>query len=186
MKHTSSISSAPERGFTLVETLVAIAILMITIAIPFYSLQQAITASQVARDQVIASSLAQEGAEYIYFIRNNNYLYFKQNNVYSGASGWLSSLDSCLTTTSPGIGCTVDPAQSSIAACPSAGCSPLYLNSSNLYTQSATGATLTRFTRTVRVESLSATSARVTVTVTWISVRRAYTVTVTETLYNWL
>lgn len=178
---------AIEQGFTLVETLVAIAILMIAIALPFYTLQQAITASRVARDQVIASSLAQEGAEHVYYIRNNNYLYFKQNGSYpSGGGGWLAGLTPCLTTTSPGVGCTVDPAQNSISACASGGCSALRMNSSMLYTQSVTGTSATPFTRTVRIESLNANAARVTVTVSWTTGVRTYSTTVTETLYNWL
>ena len=181
------LPTSSQRGFTLVETLVAIAILMIAIAVPFFTLQQAITASRVARDAVIASSLAQEGAEYVYYIRDNNYLYFKQNASYpSGGGGWLAGLTPCLTTTSPGVGCTVDPAQNSINACTSGGCSALRMNSSNLYTQSVTGTTATPFTRTVRILSLDATTARVTVTVSWTTGVRSYSTTVTHVLYNWL
>jgi Tfp pilus assembly protein PilV len=51
-------------GFTIVETLVAITILMIAIAGPLTIAQKGLTASTYARDQMIASFLAQDGLEY--------------------------------------------------------------------------------------------------------------------------
>ncbi len=163
------------RGFTLVETLVAIALLMIAISAPFYSVQQAIVASNAARDQLIASSLAQEGAEYIYYLRDNNYL---------AGNSWLTGMDSCLTGNAP-YGCMIDPSQNTLTSCISSGCTPLKLSSSNLYTH-AGNFSPTRFTRTVQIQSVSAAQVKITVTVTWISGQRNYTVTVVENLYNWI
>jgi prepilin-type N-terminal cleavage/methylation domain-containing protein len=160
------------RGFTLVETLVAIAILMIAIVGPYYSVQQAIMASNVARDQLIASSLAQEGAEYVYFLRDSNYL---------KGSSWLTGLTTCQSTN----GCTVDPSQSAIAACSSSGCPALKLSTSDLYTQTGSYP-VTRFTRTVKLQAVSATEERVMVTVTWNTEHHDYSVNVVEDLYNWL
>lgn len=164
--------ASSRRGFTLVETLVAITILMIAVSVPFFSIQQAITVSNVSRDELIASSLAQEGVEYIYFLRNNNY--------FQGVS-WLTGMNACTGT----HGCTVDPAQNALTACSSSGCPVLKLSSTNLYTHSGVFP-VTRFTRTVRLTALSATQERVTVTVTWQTARQSYTVTVVENLYNWL
>lgn len=167
--HTQS-----QKGFTLVETLVAIAILMIALVGPFYSVQQAIMASYASRDQLIASSLAQEGAEYIYFLRDNNYL--------SGAA-WLTGMGACLGSS----GCTVDPSQSSgLAAC-SGTCPVINLDTAHgLYTQVTTNTTPTRFTRTVKLVQISSTQVQVNVQVTWITEHRSYNVNVTENLYNWL
>jgi len=145
---------------------------MIAIVGPYYAVQQAIMASYIARDQLIASSLAQEGAEYIYFVRDSNYL---------GGDSWLTGLSTCQSS----YGCTVDPSQNTIAACASSGCKPLSLSSSNLYTQN-TSYPATRFTRTVKVQTVSSTEVRVNVVVTWNSEHHAYTVDVQETLYNWL
>ncbi len=164
-----------QKGFTLVETLVAISILMIAIIGPYYSIQQAIMASYVARDQLIASSLAEEGAEYIYFLRDSNYL---------GGRSWLYGLDSCMASQHP-YGCTVDPAAAAINYCSSAGCAPLKLTAAGLYTQSGTGVT-TRFTRTLKIEQVSSTQVQVLVTVTWMTGHNNHTITVTENLYNWL
>lgn len=173
------IPSTPNRGFTLVETLVAITILMIAVAVPFYSIQQAISVSNAARDELIASSLAQEGAEYIYFVRDNNY--FQGNS-------WLTGMDDCTGSS----GCTVDPTQPDpLVPCPSgagptAGCAPLKLSSTNLYTQSGSFPT-TKFTRQVKLTSVVADrQERVTVTVTWKSNHQSYTITIVENLYNWI
>ena len=71
------------KGFTLVETLVAIAVLMIAIAGPLTVANKAYTSALDARNQSIAASLAQEGLEYV-----NN---MKDNHAWYGGSGdsWL-------------------------------------------------------------------------------------------------
>lgn len=170
------------RGYTLVETLVAIAILMIAIVIPFYSVQKAIQASNIARDQLIASSLAEEAMEYIYFVRDNNFFYYNTNGSYP-SGGWLAGLSSCVSSN----GCTVDPTQtapaSAISAC-SGACPVLKLNSSNLYSYGS--GTDSHFTRTVKIQTVNAYESRVTVTVTGNTSHSSYTATVTENIYNWL
>lgn len=60
------------RAFTLVETLVAIAILMISISGPLAIANKALTASLYAKDQSTASFLAMEEMEIIKNIRNSN------------------------------------------------------------------------------------------------------------------
>lgn len=157
------------------ETLVAIAILMIAIVGPFYMLQQAITSANTARDQLIASSLAQEGIEYVYYVRNNNYL--------AGRS-WNSSLTGC----SAAAGCTVDPIQNQITTCPSSGCPRLNIFTNSLgerYLHSFGSSS--RFTRSLRIQPVGANQLKVTVTVQWLGSRATpYTVQVVEDIYNWL
>lgn len=168
---TRRMTSSSQRGFTLVETLVAIAILMIAIVGPYYSIQQAIVTTYAARDQLIASSLAQEGEEYIYFLRDSNYL---------NSASWLTGMDSCFGS----AGCAVDPPQNTLTSC-SGICTPLKINSNNLYTQSGNYPE-TRFTRTVKIQNVNANEVQVTVTVTWITSHRNYSVNTVENLYNWL
>lgn len=176
---------APHTGFTLVETMVAITVLAIALVGPFTAVEHALKASYVARDELTASALAQEGMEYIRSIRDNNYL--------NGRASWMSGITppSCYSTT-PSY-CTVDPTQgdvnttsgaitgySSLGAVP-----PLYISSGGLYNQQGQG-TVTRFTRSVQITSLSATEVRVTVTVSWTSAHQSYSVTVVDNLNDWL
>jgi prepilin-type N-terminal cleavage/methylation domain-containing protein len=176
--HAHTSLAADPRGFTLVETLVAIAIIMIAIVGPYYSVQQAITASAIARDQLIASSLAQEGAEYVYYVRDSNFL---------AGTSWLSGLDNCRTSSpyNHTYGCTVDPSQSAVAGCSSSGCPVLKLNTSDVYTYSGSYPA-TKFKRTVKIQTVTSTEVRVTVEVTWSTEHHSYTVDVVENLYNWL
>ena len=60
------------RGFTLIETLVAIAILMIAIAGPLVVADKAYRAAIDARNQTIASNLAQETMEYLKNFKDNS------------------------------------------------------------------------------------------------------------------
>lgn len=161
-----------QHGFTLVETLVAIAILMIAIVGPYYSIQQAIVTSYAARDQLIASQLAQEGEEYIYFLRDTNYL---------KSASWLTGLNQCMGP----YGCSVDPALNRINACSSAGCLALRQNTNGLYTIVG-NYPFTRFTRTVTISTVNSYEVKVTVTVNWITEHHAYSVSSVDTLYNWL
>ncbi len=62
------------RGFTLVETLVAIAIITLAITAPFITITSSIILSYSARDDLVASALAQEGIEQIIAIRDDDFL----------------------------------------------------------------------------------------------------------------
>lgn len=191
-------------GFTLVETLVAIAIVLVVLLAPFQVVENSLMASYSARDKLIANSLAQEGVEFARRIRDNNYL-----TNYSTASTvtWLQGLDGSNNSTNclaPRL-CTVDPTQ--LATTPVSQCYdgvgtnncptlPLYLSSGGsiypyMYNQSTTGSS-TRFYRTVQLCyiggancSVSTNEAKVTVVVTWATERVRYTTTVVDYLENW-
>ena len=183
------------KAFTLVETLVAITVVLLAVLGPFQLVQQSLTSSYIARDQLIATALAEEGLEFIRNLRDANYLYNLENPT--TPRYWLYGLNTsagaeedCFRTQ----GCTVDPTRSAhneaVAECVTT-CPVLYLNSSTQqYTQRALAAyTPTRFTRKVlleEVEGSSDTKVKVTVTVTYTSVHNTHTVTVSDYLYNWL
>ena len=59
------------KGFTLIETLVAISILMIAIAGPLTVANKGQTSALNAKNQSVAINLAQEGIEYINYVKNN-------------------------------------------------------------------------------------------------------------------
>ncbi len=176
------------KGFTLVETLIAIAIISIAIVGPFHIVQGVLQSSYTARDQLVASALAQEGVEYMRSVRDGNFLYNLHN---SGTRPWLYGVDGSTYggVTGPdcyGSACVVDVGQQTITACGGSSCTarPLYLSGSNLYTEVVTG-TLTRFTRKIQLTSVSDTETLITVTVTWDN-HGSHSVIVTETLRKWL
>lgn len=90
-----SSQSHNKKGFTLIETLVAIAIIMLSVAGPLVIAQKGIASAVYARDQVISSYLAQDAVEYVRSIRDNNLINNRQ---------WLTNLSECY----PNKYCTVD------------------------------------------------------------------------------
>lgn len=186
MTNPPLISNAA-RGFTLIETLVAIMLVTIAMLGPYQVVQRALNVSYVARDQLIASSLAEEALEYTRAVRDRNFLY----NMSAGSPrSWFYSMDgnggaNCAAPRR----CVVDPTQNTIAACAidtGTPCPRLYLSNSSIYTQVTSGTTQTRFTRYIQLTSISSTEMQVTVTVTWITNTVPYSVTVTDTFHNWL
>jgi Tfp pilus assembly protein PilV len=172
------------KGFTLVETLVAVTVVLMAIMGPFQLVKDALTASYVARDQLIATALAEEGVEYVRSVRDGNYLYNINNP--GSERDWLYGLNgsgnpNCFATN----GCVVDPIQNTVQACGQT-CPVLRTTSASLYTQQVSG-TATRFTRKVVIENVAAgREVRVTVSVTFTSRHTPFTVTVTDNLHNWL
>jgi prepilin-type N-terminal cleavage/methylation domain-containing protein len=157
-----SISS----GFTLVETLVAIAILMIAIAGPLTVAEKGLSASIYARDQLIASYLAQDTMESIKNIVDSNEL---------AGNPWLSSLSNYSCTSSsnnPTSFCTINTTSNplTIDMCAVGACLPLNLSSSG-YVQGGTSP-VTPFTRYFYIQTFNVgggtnNAANVVVNVTW-------------------
>lgn len=171
-------------GFTLVETLIAIAIISIAITGPFQVVQSVLQTSYTARDELIAAALAQEGMEYVRQVRDSNGLY---NNNHGGGRNWLEGFNGtagpdCFTNA-----CVVDVGQQTKVSCGNMTCTglPLYLSTDSLYTQVVT-ANPTRFTRKVNFANTGNPSeALVTVTVSW-TYHGAHSVVLTEDLTDWL
>lgn len=183
-KHTSPKSSTESKGFTLVETLIAIMVLTLSIVGPFQIVQGVLNSAYNARDQLIATGLAQEGVEYVREVRDSNYL----NNLHGGAVTWMAGFGvsggnpDCYTR-----GCKVDPEAKTVVDCGAVTCagSPLYLDSSTYrYNQQNIG-TVTRYTRTVKLTTISANEVLVTVTVTWVN-HGNKSVVLTEYVRDWL
>jgi len=173
-------------GFTLVETLVAITILTLAMGGAFFVANSSIVAARIARDQLIASLLAQEGIEYVRALRDDAYLA-------AYASGGMGAWTNFLTAVAPCSGtgtCTLDPTRplgvgAGYALQPCAGsCTPLFLSATGMYTQQ-TGGTPTPFTRSVSLASVSVNEETVTSSVTWMDHTTPYTITITDHLTPW-
>ncbi|MBX4197825.1 type II secretion system GspH family protein [Candidatus Parcubacteria bacterium] len=61
-----------KKGFTLIETLVAVTVLSMALIPPIYTAYQSVIATNFARDQMIASYLAQDAMDYIIAKKNQN------------------------------------------------------------------------------------------------------------------
>lgn len=155
------------KGFTLIETMVAVTILALAIAGPFRAIQGALTNSFAARDQLVAAALAQEGIEYIRSIRDDNYL--------SGESDWLAGMDDCI----PGP-CIVDPTQGDTSTV----VEPLQLSENGLYNHESGDET--RFTRVVEIETVSGNEAKISITVSWQTSGGTFTTVLSDTIRDWL
>lgn len=153
-----------QKGFTLVESLVALAIFLIATVGPMYAVSQALSIASIARDRTIARFLAQEGVELVRYYRDNVAL----RNQISPGEDWLNVLRTSLSPTSICLstyGCyasSVDVPQ----ACSSGGCPPLKISGSTGRYQYLTG-TDTKFVRTITITEVSSGQAQVQVAVEW-------------------
>src|SRR3954462_4723522 len=69
------------RGFTLLETMVAVTLLAVAIVAPMSLTVQSLTSAYYARDEVTAFYLAQEGVESVRDFRDNNILFNSQGGT---------------------------------------------------------------------------------------------------------
>lgn len=188
---TTNHSQKESRGFTIVETLVAITILTVSIVGPMYAIRGALVTSYTARDKLIATSLAQESIELIRHIRDNNYLYTLEHP--SSPKVWTENLDNldCYSASVTNTHfCVTDSTENTVVNqiqdC-NEPCGPLYISATNLYTQAnASGAKLTTFYRTVQLYEPRPDEVRMAVKVTWKTNNVEYSITVTDVIYNWL
>lgn len=188
--------------------MIAITILTLAVAGPLYTASRALVAAGIARDQMIASFLAQEGVEYIRAMRDTEYLTAYRNG---GTDVSIAAWTSFLSGTNPGsitscygdtAVCTLDPAalggmgtgpSYALQPCSGGACSPLY-RTSGIYTQQGaiTGAEETPFTRTVQVKNVVDGNGQVVPndmqiisTVSWKFHEVPYAVTITDHLTPW-
>jgi len=81
-----------QSGFSMIETLVAIFILLIAVTGPMVFAQNALQSAFYARDQITAFYLAQDAIEYVKNRRDHNML----DNVGTGPNRWLNGLSDCV------------------------------------------------------------------------------------------
>jgi len=181
------------RGFTLLETLVAISILTIAITATFSAVQSGLSSSIESRDQINAFFLAQEAVEYIRNIRDTNSL--NGQDWLTGIS--LNSTDDCFFGNSCIIDATKDPITDINALQRCSGACPYVRQDQNsshstyaMYGHDATW-TQSPFQRIVQIQSVSGPTAAITevlivVTINWrkgTGVPRTFTIK--ESILDW-
>lgn len=163
------------KSFTLIETFVAISVLLVSLAGPLSIAATALKSAYVARDEITAFYLAQEGLEYVRAVRDENYL---------GQTPWLNIVDACINKY-----CNVDfPNFTRNNPYNTPGSVPnLYFGGNNLFnTQS--GGTVSGFKRYVTILNVAGTADEVIVkvTVSWTTAGIPRAFTLSEHLFNWL
>lgn len=166
-----------KKGFTLLETLVAISILLIAVVGPMSIIGRSLPQSAYARDHAIAVNLAQEGIEAMRQKRDSNML-----NDWNGTT---TAWDSGIVTNNY---YAVDPrALSMLLSCGGVLCNLTTLTirqdaATGLYYQSsAGGGTVTKFQRYIVVTSNVPEEKRIDSYVTWRdSMNISHTLSVTE------
>lgn len=145
-------------GFTLIETLVAISILLIAIVGPISLIGDALHRSYYAKDEMIAINLAQEGVEAVRRVRDSNML---------GAVSWLTNLANGDYLIDAGS-IAGSPATFLIPCGSCAGSpQPVYFHTATgLYRQGAVYDP-TQFSRVVTISGSGASERKATATVTW-------------------
>ncbi len=178
------------RGFTLIESLVAIGILSLSILATFTAVQGGLQGSVTAKDQITAFYLAQEAMEYIKNVRDENAL----NSVSGNTRNWLYGLAS--QASEPcyfGKTCIIDsahpapqpavsnplPCSGSFNSCENLRQDPV----SGLYGYTPTWA-LTSFKREIQFTSISSSEVRVTIRVGWTTRGQAKSFQVSQLLYD--
>ena len=158
------------KGFTLVETLVAVSILTVAIAGPLAVSSLAISESQYARNQITASYLAEEAVESIRNLRDANFII---------SNDWLTDLSPCDATTSLNQHCKLSSKISSanpslaVTACTTGIACPnlKYSDSDGFYSYESSGTTESIFNRDIKIKKIglsgSETNILITVTMTW-------------------
>ncbi len=158
-----------KNGFTLVETLVAVSILLIAIVGPMTIAQKGIQNAYFATEQVTAVFLAQEAIEAVRELRDDTAL-----DAYDYSSGGGGSVvdtaDWVPTACSGGSTCAYDSGSGAFESCASNnGCLLRFNTSSSRYTYENLGATVedSPYTRTIVMGNEMNGGRQITVTVTW-------------------
>jgi type II secretory pathway pseudopilin PulG len=152
-----------QKGFTLVETFVAMTILLVAIIAPMTIASQGLQSSFFAKERITAYYLGQDVMEYIRQTRDENILQ---------SQNWLTGMAACEGAS----GCGVDRREDSIIDCGSESC-VLYYDDTSLssitgsYTHDTTGGyDQTQYTRVVEInEIIDEQELEVVVTVSWLS-----------------
>ena len=140
-------------GFTLIETFVAISVLLTAVAGPLTIASKGLSSAMIAKDQITAFYLGQDAIE---FLRHR-----KDTNALRG-DPWLTGLEACLSGA-----CLVDSKEDSLTSCGGT-CPLLRYNESGFFTY--TLGNETNFRRDVRITSLNDHEASIAVTVSWTTV----------------
>lgn len=190
------------KGFTLVETLIAISIFTISILGLMSVLAQGVSSTSYAKQKMVASYLAQEGIEYIRNMRDTFVLYDPTKNTQVGWNAFHTYLTKLPSSCQNANGCYFDDqnlgnytnqiqpmASITVALCEDSTCSahPLWYDTSTGkygYLQSSTSSG-SGFTRSIKLTDVGTNEIKITSNVFWTEGSGSYSISFSEYLLSW-
>ncbi len=159
------MTTTHKKGFTLVETLVAVSILIVAVTGAYSAAQTGLSSAAFSKNEVIAFYLAQESIENIRNMRDQNGL----NNL-----GWLTGIaaqqgDPCYPANGT-QSCKIDAITNAISACQSGGvgsCPLVKQDPVNGFYGYNSNWTDTPFRRDIILTRISDTEVSIMVNVSW-------------------
>lgn len=154
-----------KQGFTIVEALVAIFILVVSVTGLLGVVSQSIFNSSYIKNKAVAISLAQEGVELVRNIQDTALLNNEQSTAFPVFLG--NTFGSCIFGT--GL-CTIDPTSLTINSCSDDGCPPLQISDTGYFNYSFgddSNSHNGRFTRNIKILPTGSTSGKAEVSVEW-------------------
>ena len=162
----------PQQGFSLVETLVAIALLLLVVTGPMKIITDANHSTSFASEQVTAFFLAQEGLELAQKGRDDLMLQYFKGNITNPWKTFQDDFNKCIGS---GKQCGLTIGDTAAATIGITNCDiltncRLYLDSTpgrSLYVYNSAGNNQTLFTRTIQMYPNGNKEVKVVSTVTW-------------------
>lgn len=175
IKHIST-----KRGFTLIETLIAISILVLAVTGAFAAAQNGLSSASFSKDQIVAFYLAEEGVEEVRNLRDQNGL---------ASTGWLNGI--AASPTDPcyfGNACMIDAVANTISRCDNGSCPVLKQDPVDGFFGYDSSWNNSPFSREIRVTKITPSNnheVAVTVTVTWSKGVLSRQFKATENIFDW-
>lgn len=169
-------------GFTLIETLLAVTVLVMSITGPLTIASKSLNSAVFAKSEVTAFYLAQEAIEYARNVRDTNALLARTSADPTSPQYWLSGLASCI-----GASCTVEAANTtpSQAITPCSGtCAPLLYHAPTGFYGYQNGSP-SQFTRSFSLEKINDNEYAVTASISWSSTLFGNQFVVRENILKW-
>jgi prepilin-type N-terminal cleavage/methylation domain-containing protein len=170
-----------DKGFTLIETLVAASILAVTLTALMNVMAQNVFNASYTKNKTVATLLAQEGIELVRNIQDD----FLLNNTFTGGNfGSFLIMDSALSPCLTGNDCIIDPLDLSVVAC-GGECPNLRYGGGDGFYSYQESDTETVFKRNIRLEPVEQ-AVLVEVEVFWSQGQSEFSIDYQMYLFPWI
>ena len=188
LKNNTRAIPPSQRGFTIVETLVALAIFSSSIVFLIVVATGGSSNTGLAKNRLITTYLAEEGVEVVRNMRDTRVL---ADSTGGGWTTFMTEIDACTGS----LGCNIDPTTQDVCTCSGSTCTIPYTETSGYYgysqgsaCTSPGGSQSSLFTRVINITPIVSTDAEdvlVTSTITWNQGTAVQRISYQTVLMNW-